>query len=178
MVTYPFEPGQSKKLRDGHISEEFACFAISKSVNRRRRVLATPSSARTLMDSWQHLRTVERIKLFAFCIMPDHYHVLFCLLPGQKLSKVMEDFGKFTSRQLNKLLSRQGQFWQEGFHDIVVEMTTTYSIMRRIWNTIRCEVSWCNQPKYGRSRRHLLRTNSYLIEIGGLNRRRRRLPQS
>jgi putative transposase len=50
-------------------------------------------------------------------MMPDHYHLMLCLMPGQDLSKVMEDSGKFTARELNKLLGVQGRFWQNGFHD-------------------------------------------------------------
>jgi putative transposase len=38
-------------------------------------------------------------------------------MPGEDLSKVFEDSGKFTARELNKLLGGQGQFWAEGFHD-------------------------------------------------------------
>ena len=46
--------------------------------------------------------------------MPDHFHLVFCLLAGESLSKVMEDTGKFTGRELNKLLGKRGQFWQNG----------------------------------------------------------------
>jgi putative transposase len=49
--------------------------------------------------------------------MPDHFHFVFCLMPGDDLSKLMQDSCKFTSRELNKLLGTRGQFWQESFHD-------------------------------------------------------------
>jgi REP element-mobilizing transposase RayT len=117
MATFPFTPGRSESLRQGRISENFACYAISKNVNARRRCLDNPGVAKTLMNSWQHFRDTEQIKLYAFCIMPDHYHVLFCLLPGKDLSDLMESFSKFTSRQINKLRHRMGTFWQNGFYD-------------------------------------------------------------
>jgi len=116
MSTSPFTKGRSSDLRKGRISEDFACYAISKAVNGRRAVLANDQAAEILMSSWQ-VRTCDRIKLFAFCIMPDHYHVTFCLMPGNDLSKVLEDSNKFTAAKLNKLLRRQGQFWQNGFYD-------------------------------------------------------------
>jgi len=49
--------------------------------------------------------------------MPDHYHLMLCLMPGRNLSKVIEDSNKFTARELNKLLGMQGRFWENGFHD-------------------------------------------------------------
>jgi REP-associated tyrosine transposase len=117
MSRAPFVRGRSSELRKGRISEDFACYAITKTVNFRRKVLSNDSAARVLLDSWQYLRTHDRIKLFAFCIMPDHFDIVFCLMSGEDLSKLMQDSSKFTSRELNKLRGKPGHFWQESFHD-------------------------------------------------------------
>jgi REP element-mobilizing transposase RayT len=117
MPTRSFVPGRSVELRKGRVSQDYACYVVSKVVHFRRPVLATPPAAQILLDSWQFLRSHDRIKLFAFCIMPDHFHIAFCLMPGESLSKLMEDTNKFTARELNKLHEKHGQFWQEGFHD-------------------------------------------------------------
>jgi REP-associated tyrosine transposase len=117
MSTHLPTKGRSSVLRKGRISEAFACYAVRKTVNHRHPVLATDGSSKILLESWQFLRSQGRIKLFTFCIMPDHFHLVLCLMPSEDLSRVMEDTGKFTSRELNKLLGRRGQFWQNGFHD-------------------------------------------------------------
>jgi putative transposase len=117
MPTQPYVRGIAAHLRAGRISEDFACYSISKAVNFRRPVLDTEAAARILLDSWQFLRTRRRAKLLAFCIMPDHYHLVFCLMAGESVSRIMEDTGKFTARELNKLFGWHGQFWQHGFHD-------------------------------------------------------------
>lgn len=109
--------GNSQSLRQGRVSEAFACYFITKVVERRRPVLATEQISKILLDSWNYLRSHECIKLFAFCIMPDHYHVTLCLMPGENLSRLMQDSNKFTGRELNKLLRHRGTFWQEGFRD-------------------------------------------------------------
>jgi len=117
MSTPPFVHGRSSELRKGRVSEAYACYPITKVINLRRRVLATDATANVLFGSWQYLRSCGRIKLFAFCIMPDHFHLVFCLMPGGNLSKLMEDTGKFTARELIKILGTRGQFWPEGFQD-------------------------------------------------------------
>jgi putative transposase len=117
MSTFTIQKGRSAELRTGRVSEDFACYSITKTVNFRRPVLATDDCASVLMNSWSFLRSKERIKLFAFCVMPDHFHLVLCLMPGEDISKVMGDTNKFTARELNKLIRRRGQFWQEGFHD-------------------------------------------------------------
>jgi REP element-mobilizing transposase RayT len=55
--------------------------------------------------------------MMAFCIMPDHLHLLFFLLDKKSLSDVMRSFGRFTARKLNELRRETGTFWQVGFHD-------------------------------------------------------------
>jgi putative transposase len=117
MTNQPFTHGQLANLRRGRVSEDFACYSITKTVEWRRPVIAADRTAQVLIGSWAYLRSSDRIKVFAFCIMPDHYHLMLCLMPGQNLSKVMEDSGKFTAREINNLIGGQGQFWQNGFHD-------------------------------------------------------------
>jgi putative transposase len=117
MTRYPAIRGRSSDLRKGRVSEVFACYSITKVVLTRMPLLATEKSADVLFNSWKFLREDGRIKLFAFCVMPDHFHLAFCLMPGHNLSSVMESTSKFTSRELNKLHRRHGRFWQEGFHD-------------------------------------------------------------
>ncbi|MGD9637226.1 MAG: transposase [Pirellulales bacterium] len=117
MSSRSYVQGSSSKLRQGRISQDYACYVISKAALHRRKVLASDRCAKIVLDSWRYLREHDRIKLFAFCIMPDHYHLAFCLMPGECVSKLLEDSNKFTARELNKLWGRMGQFWQEGFHD-------------------------------------------------------------
>jgi putative transposase len=112
-----FISGRLSELRKGRVSEDFACYSVTKTVLYRRGVLTAEAPAKILLDSWQFLRLRDRIKLFAFCIMPEHFHLVFCLFPGKNLSKLMEDTGKYTARELNKLFGRRGQFWQTGFYD-------------------------------------------------------------
>ena len=108
----------SRFLRGGRWSEEYACYAVTKCTDRRKAVLTAPQRAEIIMASLNYLRTNDQIRLLAFCIMPDHYHALFFLLPPAKsLSVTMEQVGRYTARIINKTLHRTGRFWQDGFHD-------------------------------------------------------------
>jgi REP-associated tyrosine transposase len=113
----PNTRGQSSALRRGRLSEEFASYSVTKVVESRLPVLADPKCAKVLLNSWNYLRSANRMRLLAFCIMPEHFHFVFRLLPNTMLSKLMEDTSKFTAREINKSLNRKGRFWQNGFHD-------------------------------------------------------------
>lgn len=112
------DPPHARFLRLGRWSEHYACYAVTKNVENRSPVLAAPQRADIIVESLQYLRSTDRIRLMAFCIMPDHYHALFFLLPqADTLSALMRQVGRHTARHINAALGRSGQFWQEGFYD-------------------------------------------------------------
>ncbi|HEX4132966.1 MAG TPA: transposase [Pirellulales bacterium] len=79
--------------------------------------LARPERAAIILGAIDFLRREESLKLLAFCIMPDHWHMLFVLTVQYNVSDLMKRIRRFSARELNRLLDRSGPFWQEGFHD-------------------------------------------------------------
>jgi REP element-mobilizing transposase RayT len=62
-----------------------------------------------------------RFELHAWCIMPNHAHVVLRPLPGFALSRVLKGWKGYTGREANRLLSRTGNsFWQiESFDHLI-----------------------------------------------------------
>ena len=50
-------------------------------------------------------------------VMPDHVHTVIKLGKGQTLTKVLHSMKRFTAREINKYLSREGVLWQKGYSD-------------------------------------------------------------
>lgn len=69
-----------------------------------------------------HFYDEKRYKLWAFCIMSNHVHVLLTLLPGApNLWKVVQDIKKFTAAKGNQILGRKGEkFWEDESYDHLV----------------------------------------------------------
>jgi REP element-mobilizing transposase RayT len=59
----------------------------------------------------------ERYQLLAWCIMPNHVHVLVELLEGWPLGVVVHTWKSFTAKEANRLLGRRGNFWADDYHD-------------------------------------------------------------
>ncbi len=64
----------------------------------------------------------KQYKLFCFCIMPNHVHVL--LKPFNKennipisLSYILQNHKGYSARESNKVLNKKGQFWQDESYD-------------------------------------------------------------
>jgi REP element-mobilizing transposase RayT len=90
---------------------------------QNRKWLAVPA-VREIVSKALHYRNGKVYELIAFCIMPNHIHILFT--PLQKdgayipLEKIMQSLKRHTARQANKTLNRQGAFWQAESYDHVV----------------------------------------------------------
>lgn len=72
-----------------------------------------------------HHRDGRVYQLEAFCIMPNHVHVVFAPLPRDDgtyhaLSVIMHSLKRHTARQANLLLGRRGTFWQDESYDHVI----------------------------------------------------------
>jgi len=63
--------------------------------------------------------------LYAFCIMPNHVHVLFRPLKDDSgvpypLSSILQSLKGYTARKANIILGRGGSFWQDESFDRVI----------------------------------------------------------
>ena len=72
-----------------------------------------------------HHRDGQVYRLVAFCIMPNHLHLVIVPLPTEdgafhSLSAIMHSLKRYTARQANLLLGREGAFWQAESYDHVV----------------------------------------------------------
>jgi REP element-mobilizing transposase RayT len=62
----------------------------------------------------------KRYRLFAWCIMPNHVHVVARLFPGQTLATVVHSWKSFSAKHANRLLASHGVFWQREYYDHLI----------------------------------------------------------
>ena len=59
----------------------------------------------------------QRYRLIAWCIMPNHVHVLIETWAGYPLDKVLHSWRSYTAQLANQLLNRRGAFWARDYYD-------------------------------------------------------------
>ncbi len=59
----------------------------------------------------------ERYRLLAWCIMPNHVHVLFETYESHPVGGVIHSWKTYTARVINKHLRREGPLWQQDYFD-------------------------------------------------------------
>ena len=62
----------------------------------------------------------KRYRLLAWCVMPNHVHVLFSPLDDHRLEAILHSWKSFSAEQANRLLGRTGHFWQREYFDHLV----------------------------------------------------------
>jgi REP element-mobilizing transposase RayT len=62
----------------------------------------------------------KRYRLFAWCVMPNHVHVVFEIFPGHALPEVIHSWKSFTAKRANEILGLRGTFWQREYYDHLI----------------------------------------------------------
>jgi putative transposase len=59
----------------------------------------------------------KRYRVIAWCIMPNHVHVVFETLEGYPVSEIVQSWKSYVAHEANRILHRSGKFWFREYHD-------------------------------------------------------------
>ncbi len=62
----------------------------------------------------------DRYELGAWCVMPNHVHLLISPKEGHELADILHTIKRHSAREANRLLGRDGTFWQKESYDHIV----------------------------------------------------------
>jgi REP element-mobilizing transposase RayT len=83
--------------------------------------LKTPAIADLVADTLRHFDGV-RYRLFAWCIMPNHLHVVFQPTAPFRLEDILHSWKSYSGLAANKKLGRRGEpFWQREYYDHLIQ---------------------------------------------------------
>jgi type I restriction enzyme R subunit len=93
-------------------------------------VLKRPNMAKIVAESLRY-DDGKRYLLGDFVVMPNHVHVLSCLLGETNLENQCYSWKKYTATQINRSLGRRGRFWQEESFDHLVRTPEQFEYLRK-----------------------------------------------
>ena len=97
-------------------------------------ILRNPEAAQIVQDSLLFYNE-KKYLLHAWCIMPNHVHVLFQVLNNLLHSEVIHGWKSFTAHSINKLLNHQGQVWQNDCYNHIIRTYDEYRYqVGYVWN--------------------------------------------
>ncbi len=75
--------------------------------------------ARIVAEAINHFAG-SRYDLGAWCVMPNHVHMILSPRDGESLSEILHSIKRFSAREANKVLGREGAFWQKESYDHII----------------------------------------------------------
>jgi REP element-mobilizing transposase RayT len=90
--------------------------ALTLVVDGRRRIFENPELARATLDLLRQQADRDRIGVLAYCLMPDHLHMLVRVDGTVDVIRFLQDF-KGKSTRIAWSHGHAGTIWQRSFHD-------------------------------------------------------------
>jgi len=81
--------------------------------------LADARVARVVEENLRHFDGM-RYHLIAWCIMPNHVHVVVRPLNGHRLASIVHSWKSYTANKANTVLGRSAAFWQREYYDRLI----------------------------------------------------------
>ena len=69
----------------------------------------------------------ERYALSAWCVMPNHVHVVVTPFPGFSLPKILHTWKSYSAHEINSAFSRKGKVWEEEAFDHLIRNERAFS---------------------------------------------------
>jgi len=92
-------------------------YFITTNTCRRQAIFFDEKICKILLVTLEYFKLVLDYKIYAYCLMPDHLHIILQPIGAYNLSYIMRMIKGNFSRKYNKLVFRSGKVWQERFFD-------------------------------------------------------------
>ena len=78
--------------------------------------LRNPALAKVVSEALLHFNE-RRYRLFAWCVIPNHIHVVVRLFPGYSLAAVLHSWKSYTAKRATDVIGITGSIWQREYYD-------------------------------------------------------------
>jgi len=95
------------------------CYHTISVTHNRQPTFADPVNAEAVLNAVRFVRK-EKTFVLAYCILPDHLHLVLVPKPGFEIPQVMQSIKGFSSRTINERLGQRGRLWQPSYYDRII----------------------------------------------------------
>lgn len=107
--------------RVARIYTEEGLFHILTRGNNKQRVFKDKADFRAYKEMLKQLKEEQPFKLFHWCLMTDHIHMIIETNKNTELSRMMKRLNLFYYNHYKKKYSYIGHFWQDRFRSLLIE---------------------------------------------------------
>lgn len=107
--------GMRRYFEDG-----YAYFLTTKTY-KNIHIFANQKYSKILLVTIEYYKLVLEYKIYGYCIMPDHVHLLIHPCGKYNPAYIMNMVKGSFSRKYNKMNNTQGKVWQKSYYDKMVQ---------------------------------------------------------
>jgi putative transposase len=129
MAKKEFKQRKQIHLKGFNYSFHECIFFITICTAKKQAYFSNPNICETIINELEYRCAEKEIKLFCYCIMPDHLHILISLEENYKkrkgafgertLQNWVSAFKRYTARLIGQMYHVE-TLWQKNFYDRVV----------------------------------------------------------
>lgn len=105
---------------------------VTQRGGRGQRTFFEESDYSTYVDILQALKPPARVEVLAYCLMPNHIHVIAVPRDEQGLARLFGTAHHRYARYINERHGWQGHLWQERFHSFVMDENHLLAAVRYV----------------------------------------------
>jgi REP element-mobilizing transposase RayT len=88
-----------------------------------------------------------RYALQAWCVMPNHVHVLIATGAGHELGNIVRSWKVYSTRRINALMARSGQLWATDYFDRFIRNQRHFETTKRYIEMNPVSAGLCASPR-------------------------------
>jgi REP-associated tyrosine transposase len=129
--------------------------------NNRADIFADPEDHEAFLLALGKTRQRYPFRLFGYCLMTNHFHLLLCPAPGQSISRILQSLTVAHTWRYHKRHRSVGHVWQGRFKSPVIQDDTHLLVVLRYIeaNPLRAGMAtdpgdyrWSSYPAHGLGR--------------------------
>ena len=99
-----------------HFEEGYSYFVTTITFERRS-IFSEPKNCQILLVTLEYFKLILDYRIFAFCLMPDHIHLILQPYGQYDLSYIMKMIKGSFARKYNKSRLQYGKVWQDRYYE-------------------------------------------------------------
>jgi putative transposase len=116
--------------RTGRVLLENVYYHIISRGNQKQHIFLEDSDFKKYLELIRRYRKKYKFRLYAWCLMPNHVHLILDVNKALELVKTMQGLNLAYSRWFNKKYNKVGHLWQGRYKSMIIQKD------RYIWDCI------------------------------------------
>ena len=98
-----------------------ACYHIINRGNQKQNIFLETSDYEKYLEILKHYKNKFKFKLYAYCLMPNHIHIIIDIKRTGDLAKIMQGITQTYTVWFNNKYDKVGRLWQGRFKSMVIQ---------------------------------------------------------